>query len=789
MRLFGSLCPCLLVTLCACGDDGSAGKPDVAPPPPGDGGSDDDAASDALAPRFLLEVSPSEAVARQHLGGPGEPTLVFTFHVPATLQGGGLPADLQSGAEDLAVAEVELPQGGGSTDEHAANSVGVVNLDAPRFCLVGGPSCDAASQDGYWQAQVRTADGGSREVQLGMAMQDVIRVNGVYRPVFGVFLPPGDALAAGERLELRYRGKMSGRATDWTDQPLLANFRYRSFAADGTPGAWTVLDDAQVQPLQITPAGAAHYVRVLMPMDVQVDVPFTIAVVATDHYGNPAGVEGTVQLDGALTAELPMGGQWRKEVPGVVVHQPGLLTITPHLAGARGIHHYAMASAGPPSERRLVGDLHSHSGDGGAQRKFLGAFLAGDHKGLFTRTHDALRYMREVAGFDFGAVSEHSVRQDSYTPPPAVAADAAFQTGGACAGAGTPIPALGSWWPRHQAIVADFAAAASDFVAFPAFEWHASHATATDRSPLHRIVLFRDFAAAGESLPILPGDVENLPPQCIVRFLDDAGFGPARALVVPHMMKANDTNIDWDLTYADSTVAPRALTDRYYRVGEIYSARAIDQQRAVGQATLTVFEVADRLGGRWAYRYGWRQLGVHIGIIGSSDNHEQMPGVNDDLDLDGVNYHSNEPGGYAVVLAEGSGRAAIFDALSARRSYATSGIRAWLHYRLGDARMGAITTATAASLPAEITLAAGMTITTVELWAAQVGGAPGYQLIQRDTPLAETYHATLDVPNPLPAGGPPAEWLYYVRAFFQTPGSPNDADEAVWSSPIWVGWQ
>src|SRR5207244_3547434 len=140
--------------------------------------------------------------------------------------------------------------------------------------------------------------------------------------------------------------------------------------------------------------------------------------------------------------------------------------------------------------------VHSHSGDGGAQRKFIGAFLPGDHKGLFTRTHDALRYMHEVAGFDFGAVSEHSVRSDAYAPPPAVAADAMFQTGGPCAGAGSPIAALGNWWPRQQGIVADFAAANASFIAFPAYEWHAAHRLAGDRSPLHRIVLFRDFAAA-----------------------------------------------------------------------------------------------------------------------------------------------------------------------------------------------------------------------------------------------------------------------------------------------------
>jgi hypothetical protein len=759
----------------ACGDD-SAGTPDA-------GGTADAPVVDGPGMQsFLLEVSPAQVVAREHFGGTGESPFVFTFHVPADLQGGGMPADLTSGSSDLSVIEMELPQGGGSTDEHAMVSVGLVNFDSPKLCMVGG-TCATAGVDGSWKATVIGADGSMREVQLAVAMKDLINRNAAYAPVFGVFLPAPDALHAGDKLQFSYIGKMSGRATDWTDQPLLANFRYRSFTG-GAAGAWTTLDDTQVQPLQIAPTGTAKYIRLTMPLDVQVGQPFTVVVVATDHYGNPQPITGSVQLSGAMTADIAFTNEWRKEIPNVTVATAGLFKIVPAFAGARSVYQYAMASTSAPPIVRMVGDVHSHSGDGGAQRKFIGAFLAGDHKGLFTRTHDALRYMHEVAGHDFGAVSEHSVRQDTYTPPAPVAADANFQAGGACAGAGAPIPALGNWWPVHQSIVADYAVQTPTFIAFPAFEWHAAHTQATDRSPLHRIVLFRDFDAQN-ALPILPGDVENIAPQCIVRFLSDVSYGPNRVLVVPHMMQANDLNIDWDLTYADTTVAPRTLTDTYYRIGEVFSARAIDQGRAYGKATLQVFEVGDNTTGRWHYRYGWRAKGAHIGLIGSADNHEQMPGVNDDVDLDGVNYHSNEPGGYAVVLATAKDRGAIFDAMSQRHTYATSGLRAWMDFSAGGAPMGSQTTSNAASVDADITLAAGMSIITVEVWASQVGGPPGYTLLHTDAPLAETYSQTVTFTNP----GAGQEWLYYVRAFFKASGSPNDADEAVWSSPIWITWQ
>jgi hypothetical protein len=368
-----------------------------------------------------------------------------------------------------------------------------------------------------------------------MALAQAPSLDGsVYLPVFGVFLPLGDTLAAGESLAFSYIGKMSGRATDWTDRPFLAHFRYRSFGADGTAGAWTVLDDDQVAPLQITADATAKYVRVLMPMDVQAGVPFTIAIVATDHYGNPRTITGTVDLTGALVESVEFHDEWRKELTGVTVATPGFFKIVPTFAGARSIYHYASAWPTPPSALRLLGDVHSHSGDGGAQRKFIGAFEPGDHNGLFSRTHDALRYMHEVAGLDFGAVSEHSARFDGYAPPAEVAADPVFATGGACAGAGRAVPGLDNWWPRQQGIVADFDRGASgQFVAFPAYEWHGTHTKVGDRSPLHRVVLFHDFVAdlVRAPLPMLPGDIVNVPPQCIIKFLADTGFTPDRALV------------------------------------------------------------------------------------------------------------------------------------------------------------------------------------------------------------------------------------------------------------------
>jgi hypothetical protein len=775
---------CALALLAGCGDDSSSGHP-------ADAALDGSGNPDASGGNYVLTVSPSQLTVRTHVGANGEPAFHYDFTAPADLAGGGVPANLTNGQGDLAVLELELPMGQGSTDEAAMVSTGLRSFSAPLFCMVGATSCANATMDGYWKATVHARDGSMREVQMGHSEVDLIASRGAYHPVFGVFLATTDTIKQGDVVRFDFIGKLPGSATDWTMAPLVANCRYRSFG-NGQPGAWTVLDDSQVQPLNLL-AEPPKYVRAIAPMDVQTGVPFTVAVVVTDHYGNPSNLTGSVVLTGDLSAEVQFAGEWRKEVTGVTYTTAGPKKIVPTMSGLRGLYHYSMATTTPPPILRMVGDVHSHSGDGGAQRKFLTSFVPGDHNGLFSRTHDALRYMMEVAGHDFGALSEHAEPWDTYTLPAAVAADAQFQTGGACTGTHRPLADLPNWFAIHQNIVESFQTqSAGKFIAFPAFEWHGTHTTATDTSPLHRIVLFRDFSTdpANAPLPLLAGDLANISPQCIVRFMNLVGFGPDKVLIVPHMMQAADTNIDWDLTYANTnTVATRAQLDAYHKVGEVFSARAIDQGAAYGTPTLTIFEAPNSATGRWHYRYGWRVYGAHIGLIGSSDNHEQMPGVNDDIDLDGVNYHSNEPGGYAVVLSATHDRAGIFDGLSHRSTYATSGVRAWLDYNIAGQPMGTQMASSAAQVNASITLLAPMNITSVQLWTVQVGGPAGsYVTVDTATPGTDQFTTTVPLSNPVPAGGGTQEWLYYVRAFMKGPNSPNNADEAVWSSPIWITW-
>jgi hypothetical protein len=579
------------------------------------------------------------------------------------------------------------------------------------------------------------------------------------------------------------------RATEWTGNPLRLHLRHRHFWGGWIPTAWTEVADDQVEGLVIAPAGAPAFVSAMAPLDVAAGEPFTIAVVVTDRTGNPQPYTGRVTLSGGVSAEIFLDGAARGEL-AARYDAPGTYRVVPalDLPDVRAVYHYTRVHAGEPAWRRMIGDVHIHTGDGGAQRKFVGSFGPGDHAGLFTSMRDAYRYLELYAGYDFGAVSEHAARDDRYLPPPAVAADPAFQPGGACAGAGHPLAAIDGWWPHAQSIAREVdGGQRGDFITFPAFEWHSQHARVGDVSPLHRVVLYRDFSA-DDDLPILPGDVSNLPPPCLVRFLALAGYTSESALVVPHMMLALGGNIDWELTYAATELATREEIEDYHRVGEIFSARSYDQ--AASADLLTGFEGADQSPARWSYRYGWRDLGAHIGLIGSSDNHSQLPGVDDTLTAGGQRYHHHEPAGTAVVLTGQRGRDGVFDGLRARRTYATSGVRAWLDFTLAGAAMGEAIARADAAAAGRIELHAGLTIQRVQIWAAPAG-VPGasYELVHDAAAGGETYAADLAIDNPLAPGDPPSEWLYYARAFLHTPGDAADhAHDAVWSSPIWIRW-
>lgn len=151
--------------------------------------------------------------------------------------------------------------------------------------------------------------------------------------------------------------------------------------------------------------------------------------------------------------------------------------------------------------------------------------------------------------------------------------------------------------------------------------------------------------------------------------------------------------------------------------------------------------------------------GYRLGLIGSGDTHDGHPGL-------------GSPGrraGLAGIYATELTREAIFEALRARRAYATTGCRAILRFHMGDTPMGGV-----AHLPDENAKR--------EFSVSVLGDAPvsSVTIVKSNRP-AETR----------PADGPIVSWTwadpeparhgdYYYARIVQSD------NEWIWSSPIFI---
>jgi hypothetical protein len=166
------------------------------------------------------------------------------------------------------------------------------------------------------------------------------------------------------------------------------------------------------------------------------------------------------------------------------------------------------------------------------------------------------------------------------------------------------------------------------------------------------------------------------------------------------------------------------------------------------------------------------QRGLRVGFHGASDGHVQTPGHprrpgsggrNGDLNRRDTGYGS---GCLVGVLAKELNREALWEAFCARRTYATTGARMWLVFRLDGQPMGS-----------ELALEGPPTIS-----ARVIGTAPIKRLeLVRDDRLLHTqpgdgFEAALAFRD---AGCPRGEHYYYLRV------SQHDG-EIGWSSPVWA---
>ncbi len=154
------------------------------------------------------------------------------------------------------------------------------------------------------------------------------------------------------------------------------------------------------------------------------------------------------------------------------------------------------------------------------------------------------------------------------------------------------------------------------------------------------------------------------------------------------------------------------------------------------------------------------ERGYRLGMIGGGDTHDGHPGRRSVGAL---------VTGIMGVWAKDLTRESVWEALQARRVYATSGPKIILNFRAADSPMGSETSWSAASgpLPLSYQVIACAPLARVEIVRAG-------DVVFREPGEGVTARGLLEDPNPV-AG----ETWYYLKAV-------QEDGEMAWSSPIWV---
>jgi len=179
-------------------------------------------------------------------------------------------------------------------------------------------------------------------------------------------------------------------------------------------------------------------------------------------------------------------------------------------------------------------------------------------------------------------------------------------------------------------------------------------------------------------------------------------------------------------------------------------------------------------------------MGRKLGLIASSDSHNGHPGLtglydhaeyDPRLDMDRLKYTTKDPrqnrtsphkmrGCLAAVYAKELTREAVFDALAARRCYATTGIRPVIDFTVNDAHMGSFIERSPRRR-VQASVISNQPITSVELFRND-------RVIHRVEGDGEEASLDFTDDDDVPPGT-----FYYLRVIEQT------GDKA-WTSPVWI---
>lgn len=351
----------------------------------------------------------------------------------------------------------------------------------------------------------------------------------------------------------------------------------------------------------------------------------------------------------------------------------------------------------------------------------------------YTSPWHSLRFAREVAGLDFIALTDHAF-YFGHPAHPFFKAPAAAMHG----------------------FVRDLVRAADEpgrFTALVGLEWEGRYAQG------HRQLLF-----APDSPPALPYALTLEETNSLTKLWASFTRRQQRVLTVAH-----------HTGYAENSMGNALLhwNDRYDRLIEVVSDN--------GEFERPGSPVPATRGGRApAGRSVSEALakGMRVGIVADSDGHFGMPGLQV---ADTTGYGG--PGGCTAVVAAANRASDLYEALDARRCYATDGQRITLRFELNGRPMGSeLDVAPSTALSFELGAAAADPIAEIVLLRNEVE-------TQRWTPDARQAGLRHVVP------GEPAKG----NALAMSGRSARETDQfrlrvrlangrRAWSSPIWVDY-